>query len=124
MKKYVANHHVGLGDYTARPGEIIDQALTEEQVQWLLSIGAIETLPAFYSDAPDLGAGEQEQEEAEPENQDDGQEEEADPENQDDWQEQEDEQTPEIDAMDGITPASVGSAAPKKTRKARGGKTE
>ena len=104
MKRYAAKHHVGLGDYTARPGEIIDRELTEEEAQWLLSQNAIEPLPAFYADAPDMGDGQQEQEEAEPENLGDG-------------QEQEEEQPPEIDAMDGITAEN----APEEPKK-KGGK--
>lgn len=97
---------MGLGNYTARPGELIEQELTEEQAQWLLSIGAIEALPAFYTEAPDMGDKQQEQEEA-PENLDDGKE-----------QEEEQEDTPpEIDAMDGIT-AETAPEEPKK----KGGK--
>ena len=106
MEKYAARHHVGLGSYTARPGEIIEQELTEEQAQWLLSIGAIEALPAFYADAPDMGDDGKEQEEA-PEDLDDGKEQE----------EEQEQQPPEIDAMDGIT-AETATEEPKK----KGGK--
>lgn len=108
MKKYAAKHHVGLGDCVARPGEVIEKELTEEQARWLLSIGAIELLPAFYWEAPDMGDGQQEQKEAEPDNLDDGQEQEEG---------SEDEQPPEIDVMDGIA-AEAAQDEPKK----RGGK--
>lgn len=106
MKMYAAKHHVGLGGYTARPGEVIEKALSEEQVAWLLSKGAIEPVPVF---AEEPGQSDDQREQ--------GDDEEEQDESQEEAEGMEEEQPPEIDVMDGITPESTPDG-PKK----RGGK--
>lgn len=117
-KWYYAKMHVAVGDYIARPGEVIEGDFSKEDIDRWLKIGAIcecgepEGVPhdepeTAADPAPDEMGGE---EKAAGTDDEDGESEDMEP------------APDQIDVMDGITPASAG--APKKTGKARGGKTE
>jgi len=42
---YVAKCHVRLKDYTARPGEVFEDALDEQTLRRLVQLGAVEEVP-------------------------------------------------------------------------------
>lgn len=44
MAWYVAHHHVGLSNYVARPGEVVEADLSPETEARLIRLGAIEKL--------------------------------------------------------------------------------
>lgn len=123
-KYYYAKMHVSLGDYIARPGEVIEGDFSEEETERLLKIGAIcecgqpegvpcDDPPAKKADE-DSASAKTEAEYA------------ADTDDEEAESEEEEPAPAQIDVMDGVTPAAAPaeSAAPKTTRKARGGKTK
>lgn len=124
MAYYVAKHHVRLPGYTARPGEVFEEALDEDTVQRLLGLGAIDTveLPGESDHSP-TGPEQtaQQGDNSEPENEpaqfdspeDAGAEDIA-------------AEIPEIDVMDGISPAAESAPKEKSTRKSgrSGGKAK
>lgn len=116
MVVYVAKHHVGLRTYTARPGEVIQEALDEDTAQRLLQLGAIDTveLPDPEQTAPQGDNSEPEDESAQPDNPEDTCAEDVAAE------------IPEIDVMDGISPAAESDTKKKSTRKSgrSGGKAK
>lgn len=115
MVVYVAKHHVGLHSHTARPGEVIQEALDEDTVQRLLRLGAIDTveLPEEISDiptdpeqtAPQGDNSEPDDESAQLDSPEDA------------GAEDVVEEIPEIDVMDGISPAAESAPKKKSTRK-------
>lgn len=119
MEYYVAKCHVRLAGYTARPGEVIEEALDEKCVQRLLGLGAIEpvNIPKVGAlmDAPaeqgDFDGEEPSREEADS----DGLEN----------HEAENAPAPEIDIMDGISSAQAVAPPEKPAKKSSrsGGKT-
>lgn len=124
MVVYVAKHHVGLHTYTARPGEVIQEALDEDTVQRLLGLGAINTveLPEEISDTPtdpEQTAPQEDNSEPEDESAKFDSPEDAGAENVM-------AEIPEIDVMDGISPAAESATKEKSTRKSgrSGGKTK
>lgn len=124
MAYYVAKHHVRLPGHTARPGEVFEEALDEDTVQRLLGLGAIDTveLPGEIDHSP-TGPEQtaQQGDNSEPENEpaqfdtpeDAGAEDIA-------------AEIPEIDVMDGISPAAESAPKEKSTRKSgrSGGKAK
>lgn len=130
-KWYYAKMHVAVGDYIARPGEVIEGDLSKLDIDRLLHIGAIcecsapvgvpydeTTIPGDSMD-PETGDPDDEEnvENTDGEDAETG---------EDDVDCDEEPAPAQIDVMDGITPAPAPaeSAAPKATRKARGGKTK
>lgn len=124
MTYYVAKHHVRLPGYTARPGEVIQETLDEDTVQRLLRLGAIDTveLPEEISDThtdpeqtmPQGDNSEPEDESAQIDSPEDA------------GAEDVLEEIPEIDVMDGISPAAEIAPTAKSTRKSgrSGGKAK
>ena len=124
MVVYVAKHHVGLRTHTAHPGEVIQEALDEDTVQRLLGLGAIDTveLPEEISDiptdpeqtAPQGDNSEPDDESAQLDSPEDA------------GAEDVVEEIPEIDVMDGISPAAESAPKEKSTRKSgrSGGKSK
>lgn len=124
MAYYVAKHHVRLPGYTARPGEVFEEALDEDTVQRLLGLGAIDTveLPEEISDTPtDPEQTAPQGDNSEPEDKS-GQFDSP----EDAGAEDVTAEIPEIDVMDGISPAAESAANEKTARKSgrSGGKAK
>ncbi len=124
-KCYYAKMHVAVGDFVARPGEVIEGDFSKEDIDRWLKIGAIcecgepEGVPYDEPTEPEAAP---DPEPAETGNEEDS----ADPDDEEAESEDVEPEPAQIDVMDGITPAPAptDSAAPKTTRKARGGKTK
>lgn len=140
-KWYYAKMHVAMGDYIALPGEVIEGDLSKLDIDHLLKIGAICECsapqgvpyddPTLPRDSADPETGDPYDEEDAPDTDcEDAETEEDDADyDEEDAESEEDDEEPapaQIDVMDGITPAPAPAenAAPKTTRKARGGKTK
>lgn len=140
-KWYYAKMHVAMGDYIALPGEVIEGDLRKLDIDHLLRIGAICECsapqgvpyddPTLPRDSADPETGDPYDEEDAPDTDcEDAETEEDDADyDEEDAESEEDDEEPapaQIDVMDGITPAPAPAenAAPKTTRKARGGKTK
>lgn len=125
MEYYVAKCHVRLVGYTARPGEVIEEALDEKCVQRLLRLGAIEpfNIPkvTVQADVP----AEQGVSDGEEPKQEEADQEEAESDGGE-TTETENGPAPEIDIMDGISSAPAVAPAEKQAKKSSrgGGKTK
>lgn len=116
-KRYYANMHVDVGDFVARPGEVIEGDFSDEDISRWLKIGAISEcsgIPYENPSEPETFGDDKESADSNGESCEDVK------------SEEEVEAEPaQIDVMDGITDISREETAPKKTRKTRsGGKTK
>lgn len=115
-KLYYANMHVDVGDFVARPGEVLEGDFSDEDISRWLKIGAISEcggIPHENPSEPEALGGSKESADSDSESCEDVEsEEEVEPE------------PAQIDVMDGITATALVEAAPKKTRETSGGKTK
>lgn len=121
MKLFYAKFHVGLGNYVARPGEVFEADLPEDEIERLLKLGAI----AECEVPPDMEEALQESEPVNEPESDQQQENGTETEPEEEMQEAEpDDSEPveigadiaDIDVMDGIS-------APAKKSGRKGGKS-